>query len=239
MDNYLEPEYTEIYGQWKADPSQENNAKMLDTLSPAIAGATRMHVGDENPLMKSRARRMTLDAIRSYDPKRSRLRTHITNQLRGLKRVRRKQNSVMSVPERVSLDRYNTELAQQTLADELGRDPSLAELADKTGLSVKRLTHVRGYNPAVAEGSMSREVDFAGAVSTPGNVSDTWQQIVYDEATPIDKKIMEWTLGIGGRKLLSNAEIARRLKRSPGAISQRKQRLQDLLDQETDLSPFV
>ena len=238
MDNYLEPEYTEIYEQWKADPSQTNNAKILKSLSPAISGATRMHVGDDNALMQSRAMRMALGAIRTYDPKRSRLKTHITNQLRGLKRVSRKQGSVMSVPERVSLDRYNTELSQQELADELGRDPSLSELADKTGLSIKRLTHVRGYNPAVADGSMKRETDFSGAVSTPGVVSDTWQQIVYDEAAPIDKKIMEWSLGIGGRKLLSNAEIARRLKRSPGAISQRKQKLQDLLDQESNLSPF-
>ena len=238
MDNYLEPEFAEVYGQWKADPSKENNAKILNQLSPAISGATRMHVGDENPLIQSRARRMALGAIRTYDPTRSRLKTHITNQLRGLKRVNRKQSSVLSVPERVSLDRYNTELAQQELADDLGRDPSLSELADRTGPSIKRLTHVRGYSPAVAEGTMRQDADFLGAVSTPGAVSDVWQQIVYDEAAPIDKKIMEWSLGIGGRKLLSNAEIARRLKRSPGAISQRKQRIQDLLDQEDDLSPF-
>ena len=238
-ENYLESEFTDIYDKWKSDPTQDNNAEILNTLSPVISGATRMHVGSDNPLLRSQARRMTLRALKTYDPSRSRLKTHLTNHLRGLKRVSRKQSTVLAVPERVALDKYNLDLSNQELADELGREPSVSELADKTGLSSRRIAHVRCYMPAVAEGTMQRQDDFLGAVRPAVSSSNTWQEIVYEEAAPLDKKIMEWTLGLGGQAVLPNAEIARRLKRSPGAISQRKQKLQELLDQEETLSPFV
>ena len=50
---------------------------------------------------------------------------------------------------------------------------------------------------------------------------------------------MEWSLGLHGREKLSNKEIANKLLRSPGAISQRKAKIQQLLRQEETLSPFM
>jgi IS30 family transposase len=50
---------------------------------------------------------------------------------------------------------------------------------------------------------------------------------------------MELTLGMFGNKKHSNAEIAQKLGRSPGAITQRKIKIQQLLDQEYELSPFI
>ena len=49
---------------------------------------------------------------------------------------------------------------------------------------------------------------------------------------------MENSLGMNGRKVLSNQELARKLNRSPGAISQAKARIQELLNKEDELSPF-
>jgi DNA-binding NarL/FixJ family response regulator len=46
---------------------------------------------------------------------------------------------------------------------------------------------------------------------------------------------MEHTLGMNNKKVLSNQEIARKLGLSPGAISQRKARIQQLLDRREDL----
>jgi DNA-binding NarL/FixJ family response regulator len=49
---------------------------------------------------------------------------------------------------------------------------------------------------------------------------------------------MEHTLGLHGKKVLSNQEIARKLRLTPGAVSQRKATIQQLLNQEQELSPF-
>ncbi len=81
-------------------------------------------------------------------------------------------------------------------------------------------------------------------MASPGGANNekahnAWLEIVYDDLDSIDKKIMEFTLGLHGRPQLGNAEIAARLKRTPGAISQRKAKIQQKIRQEEFLSPFI
>jgi hypothetical protein len=80
------------------------------------------------------------------------------------------------------------------------------------------------------------EGGFSPGVNRPE--SEAWIQFVYDDLSPTDQKIMEWTLGLHGQPTMSNQDIAQKLKRTPGAISQRKKMIQDLLNQERELSPF-
>jgi AraC-like DNA-binding protein len=238
----IEPEFDEPFKAWKADPTPGSNATMLKTLKPVIEGAVKTHVGENNPLLYSRAKRLALEGLRTYDPMRGRLKTHLYGQLQGLKRINQQQTQILKVPERVALDRYHLDMASQELASELGREPSDAEIAERTGLSPRRLMRIRQYQPGVAEGSI---VDpetgggYSGAAQTPdGEARNAWMQMIYDDLDPHHQVIMELTLGLNGHRPLSNQEIAQRLKRSPGAISQAKARIQKMLDEEPELSPF-
>ena len=246
MASLLEPELTPDYEEWKKAGTPEANAKMLGRIQPMIDQAIQAHVGPSNPLLVSRARRMALDALRGYDPSRARLRTHLFNQLQGLKRVSRQQSAILHVPERVSLDRYHLERHTQELTDKLGREPSDDELADATGFSPRRLQRVRSYLPAVAEGTLE-SADPEGRQQIYGGViipqqqqarADAVRDLVYGDLSPQDKLIMEHTLGMGGRRPLSNQQIAAKLGRSPGLISQRKAAIQQMLDRASEISPF-
>jgi hypothetical protein len=53
---------------------------------------------------------------------------------------------------------------------------------------------------------------------------------VYDDLGPTDKLIMDLTLGRNGRRKVSTAEIAQKLRMTPGAISQRAAKIQAMLD---------
>jgi len=246
MASLLEPELTPDYEEWKKAGTPEANAKMLGRIQPMIDQAIQAHVGPSNPLLVSRARRMALDALRGYDPSRARLRTHLFNQLQGLKRVSRQQSAILHVPERVSLDRYHLERHTQELTDKLGREPSDDELADATGFSPRRLQRVRSYLPAVAEGTLE-SADPEGRQQIYGGViipkqqqarADAVRDLVYGDLSPQDKLIMGHTLGMGGRRPLSNQQIAAKLGRSPGLISQRKAAIQQMLDRASEISPF-
>jgi hypothetical protein len=237
----LEPDFADDYGRWKADPSPDNSAAMLRRLTPTIEGAIRTHVGEPDPLLTSRARRMALQGLRTYDPSRGRLQTHLYGQLQGMKRVARRQSQAIGVPERVAIDRHNLEEATRQLGDELGREPSDDEILDRTGLSSRRLATVRRYRPAVAEGSLEDRAtgaDFAGGVRAPGGEESLWPRVVYEGLDAHHRKVMAMALGWHGRSPMSNREIARQLGRSEGAISQAKLRIQRQLDEEQDLSPF-
>jgi DNA-directed RNA polymerase specialized sigma subunit len=226
---------------WQMDRTPEMSAKTLDTLRPTIDKAVRTHVPNPSPLVASKARRLTLDAMESYDPSRGRFQTHLYSHLRGLKRYAVQSGQPVRVPERIMLDRKAVDFAVNALTDELGREPTDNEISKLTGFSAKRLQKVRGFGTPMAEGFFSTVGDSEAGGMTPGVVrdaSDAWLRFVYDDLPPMDQKIMEWSLGLNGHKRLSNQEIARRLNRSPGAVSQRKAAIQNALNQEEALSPF-
>lgn len=240
----LEDDFREPYTAWKAKPGPDTNAAMLKALHPTIEGAVRTHVGEPNPLIVSRARVMALQGLQGYDPKRGRLQSHMYNHLLGLKRANRQQTTILKVPERVQMDKYHLENSTKELRAVLGREPTDDELADHTGFNPARIAKVRGYKAGLSEGHMSdleeQGLGFTGGgVKMPGQVpASHWRDIVYDELDDHHKKVMEYAFGLNGRKALPNHVIAAKMNRSPGAISQAKARIQKMLDEEHELSPF-
>lgn len=242
MDNYLEEEYRPAFDTWKTNQTPEGNAAFLQTIDPIVQKGIKMY-GGESPLSASRGRLMALDAVRKYDPKRSRLQSHLLNQMQGLRRVSQQQGQVVRIPERVLLESQRLRSYTQELSDELGRDPTDAELSDKLGLSSARLTKIRKFQPGMSTGQAEANDPTSGGIASrlPGqrDASDLWAEVVYQDLSPIDQAIMERTLGMRGHKKMSNQELAQHLGRSPGAVTQRKFKIQQLLDQERDLSPFI
>jgi hypothetical protein len=238
--DYLEDDYRSPYETWQADQTPEGNATMLKAIDPIIQKGISAHVGKSSPLVASRARKIALDGVRGYDPARSRLQTHLMNRLQSLKRAQRQMSQVVSAPERILLDRAKLEEYTQEMEDEMGREPTDAEIANRTGFAPRRLKHIRGYRHAVAEGRLDAiDPGLAPGMAPDPKAQQAWVEMIYDELPPMDQKILEYSLGLHGRKRLSNQEIALKLKRSPGAITQRKQRIQVMLDQEQDISPFL
>lgn len=235
------PDYEAGWKTWKASPTPTATAGFMKQLDPVIDKAARSQVGEQgmNPLVKSRARVITLKALQGYDPQQGRLVSHLYNHMQGLKRYTAQTAAGIHVPERVALDRRAVDASHQELHDELGRDPTDDELADRSGFSTRRISHVRKYNPAmssgyfdsVGEATGDAEGSFDPAVnSTP---SSAWENIIISEMTPIDQLIVKHT-----RAGMMNQDIAAKLRLSPGAISQRKLKIQQKLDAESGTSPL-
>lgn len=242
MDDYLEDEYKPAFQSWQQNQTPEGNAALLKALDPIVQKGVKMY-GAESPLTSSRAKLLTLDAVRKYDPKRSRLQSHLLNQMQGLRRINQQQHQVISVPERILLENQRLHGSTQELSDELGRDPTDAELSDRLGIAMPRLAKIRSYQPGVNTGRLDAIDPLAGGapsvVPNQQASADLWGEVVYQGLSPLDQRVMELTLGMRGNKKLSNQEIAAKLNRSPGAITQRKTKIQQLLDQEQKLSPFI
>ncbi len=242
-DDRLEPEYASAYDSWLSDPSQANNANMLKTLDPVIRKGVSANVGQgSHPLMTSRARQIALQSLATYDRKQARLQTHLLNGMQGLRRADRQSTNVVRAPERVILDQRKLMRYGQDLTDELGREPTDGELSNRSGFSAKRLAKIRNWHPGVAEGTVNdRDSNLLSSmgVGPSQEARHMWVQLVYDDLPAIDQAIMEYTVGLNGKPKLSNQDIAKKLGRSPGAISQRKGRIQEMLNAEPELSPFL
>lgn len=238
--DYLEPEYAEAYEGWKNNSTPEGNSSILNTIDPIVRKGTSMF-GGESPLTRSRARKLALEGLGTYDRSRSRLQSHLINQLKGLQRISRKQQEVVRAPERVLLDKFKLNKYEQTFLDEKGRDPTDNELSNTSGFSLKRIKHVRKWQPGMTTSRLEEiSPNFAGGSFSGDEKSQaSWLEVVYDSLSPMDQKVMELSLGLHGRKPLSNSQIAASLRRTPGAISQRKKKIQAIIREEEGLSPFI
>lgn len=226
------------YQTWFKNQTPETNMQILQTVQPTIDTALSSYVGKTpSPVMRSRARLMALNALQTFDPKKGNVRTHLLSQMQGLRRLAAKEQNIISIPEQVGLDFQRLEHAENELRDKLNRDPADDEVADFTGLSVRRIRKIRNFHQPIAEGMTAVSTDSENsppelASTLPGNHSsaDAWLDFVYDDLSPTDKLIMDMTLGRNGRRPTATQDIARRLNITPGAVSQRAAKIQAMID---------
>jgi DNA-directed RNA polymerase specialized sigma subunit len=182
----------------------------------------------------TKAKSIAVKAIQSYDPSRgAKLTTHLMTQLQPLRRVYMQRRSPVRSPERVVIDGNHLREAERAFLDDRGREASDVELADQTGLSRRRIAHVRGFMKGIIPESATMGDDETTA-SLPGvtqpDPERIWLEYIYYDLDPVNRQIMEWKTGIHGKQTLSNNAIARRLNISPSAVSQRADRIAKRLE---------
>jgi DNA-directed RNA polymerase specialized sigma subunit len=236
----LTAEFDDLYPQWQKAQTPELNAKIVKTLQPVIDTAVTSYAGQNaSPTIRSQAKLMALKALHTYDPNRGNVKTHMLSQLQSLRRAAAKAQNIITIPEQVALDHRRLQDAENELRDALGRDPADDEIADSTGLSVRRIKKIRSFHQPVSEGMTaartgnsedSTNTEIASVLPGQTNSTDAWLDFVYGDLSPTDKLVMDLTLGRNGRRRASTQDIAQRLNISPGAVSQRAAKIQALID---------
>ncbi len=240
-EDKLETGYRDAFQAWKSTPTPQTSGKLLTAVRPVIDTALRSYGGSgaQSPNLRSRARQMTLQAFQTYDPYQGSIKTHLLSQLRGLQRHSAQEQQIIRIPEQVGLDYQHLLSSENELRDQLGRDPSDAEIGDHTGLSAKRLAYIRQSRGSVAEGTFSPAGSTAELPASQGvnnhEEEDAWTNFVYADLGPVDRVVLDYSLGRNGSPKLSTQQIAQRLGVTSGAISQRTAKLQALLDSRHEL----
>jgi DNA-directed RNA polymerase specialized sigma subunit len=167
--------------------------------------------------VQSEAYRLAHEAAESYKPDSGfKFSTHLTNQLQKLSRLSTQYGGTVRVPENKQFKIHKLNQIEQGLHETLGREPSVEELADASGHSLATVNNLLS--------NRKKDVNLNNLTYTPtfisGN-SDEWIHFVYHDLTPKDKLIFEHRTGFGNKPILDNATLAKKLKMSPSAVSQR------------------
>lgn len=227
----LEPHFQEHYQKYIETRTPEAATNLLTAVSPIIDKALKSYAGGESntTTLRARAKTMALEAVRRYDPKQARLETHLLSHLRGLRRVTERSTSAVYVAEAHKLDRRKLDAVKVDMADELGREPSDAEMSDRLGIPIERVARARGVPKVLSSSQTGGEVGGVGKIDPKS--WETWVRAIHADSGPIDQVILERSLGMHGHEPMPAHEIAKMLGLSPAAVSLRKQRLQRDLDE--------
>lgn len=210
------------YEAWTKDPTPENSGELVKALEPTINSALNTYAASSKDSLKVKARLLALDAASAYKPDRgTHLKTYVFNHLQRLRRVDSQRNNVVKIPENVSLERNALRKAEDAFKAEYGREPTRDELADTTGISIRRMEKIEDKYPmARSSGSLLTEKGDT-LFTNKKDPYQIWADYVYHDLDARDKKIFEWSTGYGGSTKLSKGEIARRLGVSNATISKR------------------
>lgn len=167
--------------------------------------------------VKIEAYRLANKAAEKYNPSTGiKFSTYLTNALQKLSRLSTQYGNIARVPEnkQFKINRLNQLITG--LTEELGREPSVAEMSDASGMGMHELSGLLS--------SRKKEVNLNNLAFAPVFMSgdeDEWLHFVYHDLSDKDKIIFEHRLGFGGKPVLDNNAISKKLGLSPSTISQR------------------
>jgi DNA-directed RNA polymerase specialized sigma subunit len=221
-------EVPEAWASWRSNPSPENFSAVMKEVEPVLDSGLRSFGGGD-PGLRTRAKLLAAQAFESYDPAAgASLKTHVYGNLQRLQRYRAQRSYAIHVPEGARLDEKRLRDFRVEFEEKTGREPADDEVADGTGMSLKRIRRMRIHE--VPDSTMTGEKgDLAVAVRK--DPQQLWLDYVYHDLDPRGKKILEWTTGYGGAKVLPKSEIAKRLRVTPAAVSIRISKIVEKLQE--------
>jgi DNA-directed RNA polymerase specialized sigma subunit len=163
------------------------------------------------------AYKLAREAARTYDASSGfKFSTHLVNNLKKLSRLSTKYGSVIRSPENTQFGVNKVQKMEKDLEHTLGRAPTLEELAHHSGFSMKITQNMLSSRKSVTGLSSMFE-----APELFNSANDEWVQFVYHDLEDKDKLIFEHKTGFGGKPLLDNSALAKKLNLSTSTLNNR------------------
>lgn len=215
------------YTAWTKSPTPQTLSAILDSLSDDMDRAILSAGGQPSPLTRGMARRIGVHAIHSYKPTEgTKFRSWATTQFQRLNREIKGSKTVTKVPESRAYDAIMIRNAIADIEAETGYEPSDAVLSAKLGLPIDRIASIRkSSTPEVVKNDIGT-ADDDGTAREP-----IVMDMVYHSISPIDQIIFEYTYGYNNVPKLQATEIAKKLKITPSAVSQRLTKIKALIEE--------
>ena len=198
---------------WQQTRDPHKFAELVIRYQPVINSVVNKYrtTGLPTATLRAQATTQLIKAFESYNPnKGTQPTTHIWNNLQKVQRMA--SESLMSghVPEVRNMKRSTFTIVQDNLQDQLGREPNSAEMADELGWNIREVDRMQSEMKGETTAS-NAPFDFYGS-STKGESRDkTMVDYLYHELDGKQKLIFEYTFGYGGKPVLNNKEISKKL----------------------------
>lgn len=210
----------ELWKRWDTNGRQpEDLEPLLKQVRPVISKASNVYAGRVNiprPAVEAEFEIKAIDAINTYDPNRSALHTHMTNQMKAARRFITTYQNVARITEKRINRLGDYQRAVGSLQDDLGREPSVQEIADKMKQPKKMVSLLQMENKGEVPFSM-----MTGGSTIEHRVSEEEEvlSLLPAELSREENLVYEYLTGVGGKPKLNASAVARKLNMSPAKVS--------------------
>lgn len=188
---------------------REATNSLLGRLSPYINARVSLYrdVPIPQPAIKGYAMRVALHAMDNFDPgKGTQLSTHVVNRLQRVSRYVNQNKNVARIPEHRLLRVGTYQSVHSSMGAQLGRPPSVEELADELGWTHREVqTMGSSLRSDLAASSMPESME--GRILNRGQET---MHFVRGGLTPPEKQAFDHLWGFAGKPQLSVAAIAKK-----------------------------
>ena len=217
----------EAWSKWNNTRDKQDLKVLFGRVQPIIhKEVSRWATGPvARPVLTLEAKKISLNAFNNFDPNKSRLSTHLTNNLKGLSRIVYTHNNPARIPEHQIL-KLNTFLgAKNSLEEELGREPTTQELAESLAWGNNEVSRYEGQLRSGYSTSQPQPPGFEKF-----DADRAFIDFVYNDLVDQDKIVFEHTTGYGGKRVLGAKELINKTNMTQGQISHSKRRIRKLIE---------
>lgn len=216
----------ERWKTWKETRDESHLSPMVESFRPMIEREIYKFSSTPVPpsALRAEATRNVMQAIKTYDPDKGALSTHVTNHLKGMNRYAAQFQTAASIPEARRLKISAFKEANEKLRDRFEREPTSQEVADELSWPMAEVSRMKRELRGQIIDSADPALQELGFEHTPD--VETAMRYVYPELDAKEKLVFEHTYGYGGTKKLSNnTEIAKAVGVSPTTVRNIKMKI--------------
>ena len=214
---------------WQENRNPVAFANLVTRYQPVVNSVVNKYrtVGVAPETLKAHATTQFIKALDSYNPnKDTQPVTHIWNNLQKVQRVASESLQSGHLPEARNMRKSMFVTVKDNLMERLGREPNTDELADELAWDkneVGRMLKELGGEITASGASF----DFYGNATTVPNKQRELADYLYQDLEGRDKVVFEHTFGYGGKDVLNNKEIAKKLGINEMDVHRRKKKMSE------------
>jgi len=202
---------------------------LLRSFGPLIRAKTNVYKGKVKMIpdaaIEAEFQLRFVDALRSYDPEKGALGTYVYRYLDKAKRFIVENQNVGRIPENRVYRIKEFTSAREDLHEDLGRPPTVKEMADKLGWSNAEAERM---DSELRSDFLTQGFEEDPYALTPSKSEEVLRLFKY-ELTGNEREVYEYLTGMGKPQTTSTGAIAKRLKMPDYKVSRLKSAIQKKL----------
>jgi hypothetical protein len=221
-----------MWSTWRSDPSRENLSALLGQVNPILQKEVNRWSGGSvsSPVLNVNAKKLAIQAFETFDPNKSALNTHVTNNLKGLSRDPYTYVNPARMPEHRQIKFKTFTDSEERLLDTLGRQPTAQEMSRDLRWSLAEVSRFRSELRSEFSTSQPTPAAFDSVDRTGGVLA-----YVYHDLPDVDKLVLEHSTGYGGATILPAKDLTSLTGLSQGQISHSKRRIRKAIESVSGL----